>query len=103
MAKFTPNPGFKVSLMKQERKFLEEVGRRWQDYAESRVPVLTGYLRSQLEYRIGEIGKNLILQAGVGDHVPYALIQELRRSFIYSSFVDALSEAREILNGLSRR
>ena len=93
--KFTLDPKFRERLKGVEEEVLEKLGARWDSYAQDRVPVETGFLKSQLDHWVIADGGDIVLQAGVGDHVEYAIYQEERAHYIETSMVDALGEIEE--------
>ena len=93
--KFTLDPKFKERLKGVEEEVLEKLGARWDSYAQDRVPVETGFLKSQLDHFVVEEGADVVLVAGVGDHVDYAIHVEERVHYIETSMVDALGEIEE--------
>ena len=93
--KFTIDPKFRERLRGVEEEVLEKLGARWKDYAKDRCPVETGFLKSQLDHFVVADGQDVVLQAGVGDHVDYAIHVENRVHFIESSMQNAISEIEE--------
>ena len=70
----------------ERQALLEEIGEQWQDYSESRCPVLTGFLRSTLGWFADK--QRLVM----GATAEYAEYVEDRLHFMEASFVDAVND-----------
>ena len=95
---FKLDSGFYRRLQERKEEFLEELGQRIEDYAKDRVWVDTGKLRSEIDHEVEDENGVTTLRVGVDEGaVPYAEHVEEQSNFLYSSFVDGVSEIPEML------